>query len=78
MVMKPPVVPGKEGARRPAEDVVSASDPCAACGADNKDHNGARVLERHGNMRMMLCRDFKSCNKRSGVHGRALQIGRRG
>jgi alpha-D-ribose 1-methylphosphonate 5-phosphate C-P lyase len=60
-----PVVPGPDGARRPGDD-VKTGDPCAACGQGG-DYRMTRVMERHGGVRMMLCIDFKQCNRRAGV-----------
>lgn len=42
---------------------VRTTDPCAACGSVL----APRTLERYGGIRMMLCRDFTSCNRRSGI-----------
>jgi len=48
------------------EDTAKTGDPCAACD-EAGDYRLKRTLERHGGVRMMLCIDFRSCNRRSGV-----------
>ena len=48
------------------EDTAKTGDPCAACGQGG-DYRMQRTLERHGGVRMMLCIDFRTCNRRSGV-----------
>jgi hypothetical protein len=65
---KVPVIPGPDGVRRPGDD-AKTGDPCSACNMGG-DFRGTRLLERHDGVRMMLCIDFRQCNRRSGVMSR--------
>jgi len=50
------------------EDDARQGDACAACGQGMiQAPANTRVMERHGGRRMMLCIDFRGCNRRSGV-----------